>query len=102
LPGQDLADINSQTIDNQTALHLAIEGQKLEAVKLLIKYKANIEAKTKLMRTPLILACIHGEKEIAAVLLNAGADVNAQDVFLNTAAHYCSEYCKTLLAAIRY
>lgn len=79
-------------IDNRTALHCAVDGKQIEAIKLLLKYKAKVDMVTISKRTPLHVACIHGFTKIAQILLNFGANINSQDQILNTPCHYCSEY----------
>lgn len=89
---QMTADINSKGIDSKTALHWAVDGNQIEAVKLLLNYKANIDARTTMKRSPLHISCIHGNAEISRVLIDAGASVDAQDYSQNTPVHYASEF----------
>lgn len=48
-------------------------------VKLLIKHKANVNARDALGRTALMVAALHGHAGIVRMLLEAGADVDAAD-----------------------
>jgi len=55
--------------------------------KLLIQYKADINAKTALGWTPLHSACKWSQAESVALLLQHGADVNAESEGLQTPLH---------------
>jgi hypothetical protein len=59
-------------------LNSSARGQT-DQVKVLLDSGANIEAKDKRGRTPLILAAQHGQVETVRLLLAKGADVNARD-----------------------
>ena len=87
-----IADVNSFNIEKRTALHCAVCGGKVNAVKLLLKYGASLKASTIHCRTPLHFVCIMGGDEICQILLDAGANVNAQDFQGNTPAHYAAFY----------
>lgn len=60
---------------------LAAAGGEDDAVgvKLLLKHKARVDARGRLNRSALHVACLAGNAEIAQALLEAGADVNARD-----------------------
>ncbi len=63
----------------ESQLREAAERGNAAQVKTLLDQGANIEARDKQGRTPLLLAT-HGNRiEAAAVLIEAGADVNAKD-----------------------
>jgi ankyrin repeat protein len=89
---EDRADINSTGLEHRTALHWAVYENKMEAVKILIKYGANVEARTDKNRTPLHIASILGQISICQVLLESRACVDAQDKDNNTPFHYSAFY----------
>lgn len=67
-------------IDGGTPLYIATHNNKLEVVKLLVSYGAKIDnPSTSMNITPLFLAIIMGNYEIASFLINEGADIH-QDV----------------------
>ncbi|KAK2592180.1 hypothetical protein QQS21_010122 [Conoideocrella luteorostrata] len=53
--------------------------RKEAVVKLLLKNRADIEAKDELGRTPLVSAAESGDKDMIKILLNEGAKVEAKD-----------------------
>jgi ankyrin repeat protein len=59
---------------------------------VLIKFGAQVDARTNNYRTPLHIACIRGKQEVIKKLVKYGADVNAMDMDGNTPCHFCSEY----------
>ena len=84
--GGDLSMIDSQS---STSLHYAAEWANPEIVGMLIGRGADIEARDKYGKTPLIRAVgrTHGYPA-ASLLLVLGADVNARDQFGHTAKFY--------------
>ena len=71
---QNKADPNAPSLtSNITPLHLAAETGDLDAVKLLIEFHADVNAKTTYGVTPFILAAIHGHQEVMKELLLNGA-----------------------------
>ena len=73
----DLA--SSKDYGGETPLHwAAIKGNK-EVAELLLKYKADVNAKNTAGETPLHIAARHGHLEIAELLLANNADVNAEN-----------------------
>ncbi|MEJ1241377.1 ankyrin repeat domain-containing protein [Chryseolinea sp. T2] len=85
--------INSLSSDGFTPLTLASYFGQLDVVKLLLKNHAdpNIAASNQMHVAPLHSACAISNYEIAALLIKAGADVNARQhsgvTPLHSAAH---------------
>jgi ankyrin repeat protein len=84
------ADVNQTTKEqfghDRTLLHVAAGTGKLEMVKLLvISYKANVNARDKLGRTPLFLSARNGKEDVVAFLLENGASKEQEDRMGNTA-----------------
>ena len=75
-----------------TALHLAASEGHIEVVKTLLSFDANINAKTKMGRTPLHITVLRGNLEMTKALLSAGANINAPDKEFSTPLHYASEH----------
>ena len=67
--------VRSQT-HGSTPLLLACKNNRLSTAKLLIEQQCNVNARTKLMATPLIAASSHGHATIVKLLLASGADRN--------------------------
>lgn len=57
---------------------VAIEYSKVAVAKSLIELGADIELKDNVGRTPILLACKAGLKEIVELLINCKADVKVQ------------------------
>ena len=70
------ADVNYSYNDRITALHYA-SGYSYEGTKLLIKAKANINARTTTGITPLHIACALKRFSTIQFLVDNGADINA-------------------------
>lgn len=84
------ANPNQKDKNNATPLHIAADSRNDETVALLIKYKADINARANGGNTPLINA-VEEVKSVAA-LVEAGADVNAKNNGGTTALHRaCAE-----------
>lgn len=58
-----------------------------DAVELLIKFGADINAKDRNQYTPVHVAAASGMETVARMLINTGADVNSQNAFGNTPLH---------------
>jgi ankyrin repeat protein len=68
------ADVNTWgSWGKLTPLHVAVRMNDLERVKLLLEYKANINADTGDGATPLFFAALNGHKELCEFLLSEGA-----------------------------
>ncbi|XP_050430101.1 ankyrin repeat domain-containing protein 17 isoform X3 [Adelges cooleyi] len=75
------SDINAQIETNRnTALTLACFQGRHEVVSLLLDRKANVEHRAKTGLTPLMEAASGGYVEVGRVLIDKGADVNANPV----------------------
>lgn len=57
----------------------AVKNHDLESVRQALKNKTNLEVTDALKRTPLMIATVNNDVEIAKLLIEAGADVNARD-----------------------
>lgn len=60
-----------------TALHLAVQGNALDVVTLLLSKGANVNAATTKGETPTHIAARHEFVDILRTLVDAGANVNA-------------------------
>jgi ankyrin repeat protein len=67
-----------ESATSDPALHMAIAGDKLEIIKLLLDHKADLKTRNTYSLTPLHLAAESGKANIVAMLIKAGADVNAK------------------------
>jgi ankyrin repeat protein len=78
------APVNMNTETGVTALHVAVNRGNTEAVKLLLDYRANVNAKCPSTHggwegwTPFHVACRKGNLDIVGLLLAHVADVNAK------------------------
>ena len=80
-------DVNFQdTVGNNTPLHIACIEENYEAIRLLLKAKADTEALNGMNLTPLMGAVIDGSVEIARMLIEGHADITstklARDAFI--------------------
>jgi len=74
-----LDEDKNNTKYKQSSLHQAVTSQKADAVKDLLNKHAEIDSVDILGRTPLHYAAIGGYVEIAELLLDRGANINAMD-----------------------
>ena len=79
-------DVNGQNFIGENALMEAISHGKLAALELLIKFNADLEVEiSRYGGKPLTKAIDNGDKQAVAILIEAGADVNASDTIVKTA-----------------
>jgi len=79
--------------DHSTPLHSAASNGCTKQLSLLLEYGAELDAKDKYMRTPLMCAIIDDNLKGAEILLRSGANINAQDEDGNTLLHHAAMYC---------
>jgi ankyrin repeat protein len=85
------ADIEATDGKGETPLHVAAKGGGLLVVHSLVDRKANIEAKSVDLRTPLLHAIESGRPEVISLVLEAGADLFAVDSEGSSAMHLSSK-----------
>ncbi|PNH03754.1 Ankyrin repeat domain-containing protein [Tetrabaena socialis] len=78
-------------VDGRSALYLASEGGREEAVELLLEAGAEVNTKTKKRDTALKAACLNGHIGVVKLLLNAKADVNTKNESGSSALYVASE-----------
>jgi regulator of sigma E protease len=71
------ADVNA--CENHSPLMVAAAAGDVEAVRLLLEHKANVNAPDSDGKTALHIAAVMGRAEVAGELLKAGAALNARD-----------------------
>ena len=78
--------VNAAQPDGTTALHWTAYHDDAEMAGLLVRAGANVNAVSKLGRTPLLIAAtIDGSVEVVRLLIEKGADVNVRDKSGSTA-----------------
>ena len=74
------ADIEATEEDGETPLHFAAWRSQMEAGEFLVGNDASLEARNNWGRTPLLIVAREtGNAEFAAMLIDAGAEVNLRD-----------------------
>mmetsp|Transcript_38738 Transcript_38738/g.28625 ORF Transcript_38738/g.28625 Transcript_38738/m.28625 type:complete len:203 (+) Transcript_38738:13-621(+) len=87
------SSINTRGLDHWTPLHFAVQENRIEVIKELLRHKSiNVNLSSSTQRTPLHLAAMKGSTEILRMLVSAGAYKNKKDADGGTALHYASEY----------
>jgi ankyrin repeat protein len=86
------AEIDEQMNDRGTPLMYAAN---VTTAKILLKYKANVNAKDQNGITPLIGAASNGKIEIVKVLIEAGANIDARDNNGKTALQWAKDHKQT-------
>ncbi len=70
-------DANVRDPEGQHALHLAIRNKSLKSVNALLNWsKIDVEPRNKVDESPVMLAALDGQTEVAKRLVSLGADVN--------------------------
>lgn len=90
LPKEIDTDFIADEISNWFPIHSAAkQGQgTTKELKRLIKKGVDIDPRTPRQKTPLMLAAYGGEPNKVKILVEAGADLNAQDLDGNTPLHH--------------
>ncbi|XP_030850882.1 ankyrin-1-like isoform X1 [Strongylocentrotus purpuratus] len=108
-PGDIFDSVSEHDAKDNSALHYAARIDNLDMVKLLVQHGADVDAvgeagrcplhlaagtKNDLSKnadnrkmTPLLLACLHGEIDIAILLIDKGADLMVYDENSDTPLH---------------
>lgn len=80
---------------NEINIHEAVVTNNISAVKKYIAAKKNLNEKDPMGgSSPLITACLYEKKEIAQLLIKAGADINFQNNDGSTPLHISAFFCK--------
>ena len=88
------ANVNLQDKYGRSALHHAVHGSdaSLEILKCLIEIGADVNAHTKIKRTPLMMACEYGHSNAVTCLIEHGANVSPKDEYCYTALHHACRF----------
>jgi ankyrin repeat protein len=90
------ADVNAQVSGSdssgRTPLHVAVESNRAEVVRVLLEHGANVDAEDSQGRTPLHAAVGFNRAEVVRVLLEHGANVDAEDSQGRTPLHAAVEF----------
>lgn len=83
------AMVDVRNAENQTPLHLACLSHSLEAVDMLIKYKADVNAVYRNGRSALHAAIVKQSRSVDCLrtLIKNGADINRADDYGYTPLH---------------
>ena len=84
-----LCTITEEAANKWKPLHYAAKRNRKDVAKLLIGYKADVDAANWYTMTPLHVAARYGSKDVAELLVYQGANVRARDVLGYTPLHYC-------------
>ena len=97
------ADLNIADASGDTCLHYAARNDCCtEVLQAIISHGGDVNATSIENVTPLMLACVKGNKDAINVLLNAGADPNIADADGDTCLHYTAwnDCCTEAIQAI--
>ena len=89
-------DVNYKDHNGETALHLAVRSGRADYVKMIMEIsekqeQANVNVIESVYGwTPLMMACIGGNVPVTELLLRAGADLRARDLFGWTAKDHAA------------
>ena len=73
------ANVDATDDEGNTALMMAVRGNRDETVKLLLEHQASVSIKNKDQQTALLLAAEDGHLKVSELLLANGAEVNDHD-----------------------
>ncbi|MDR1499338.1 MAG: ankyrin repeat domain-containing protein [Rickettsiales bacterium] len=95
------SNVNEQNIAGVSALHIGAKNDSIDAIKILISYKANIDIRDAELWTPLMRACLGKNSEAAELLVENGANVWLKNRFdesalIHSAMSDCVECLKTI------
>jgi len=94
------ADVNIRRNDGSTALGVAMNKNRLDAVKYLLEHGADVNTQNKDGVTPLYYAAWRGRKEIVEMLLRNGADITVVNTYGRTAMGVAKERGYTEIAEL--
>ncbi|RMY75469.1 hypothetical protein D0863_02568 [Hortaea werneckii] len=89
----NFVSINSPDTAGWTPLHWAASKRDIASVKLLLEWRADVDAIEKMGITPLIFACRFGAYECVQLLIEEGADVRVTDAHGQTVLFRLSNEC---------
>jgi hypothetical protein len=98
--GVDLEERTDDTNDivaGATALHLAAYYGKVDALKILLSYGANINQTDINGQTPLHIAIAQGNVPIIKLLISAKANLFVRDKYGNTPIAYCRDSAENII-----
>ena len=96
-------DVNTTSHSGVTALHIAVDNQRIGICRLLISWKADVNARTNHGETPLHWAAksdLRGSQIIVEDLIKAGAEINAHDDYGITPLHIAAREGRECAAEI--
>jgi len=73
------ADVNAAQVDGATALHVAVDADRLDLADALLRAGAHASRADRYGVTPIYLASVNGNTTMIRRLLDAGADPNSVD-----------------------
>ena len=73
------ADVNAAQVDGTTALHVAVDADRLDMADALLRAGAHASSADRYGVTPIYLASVNGNATMIRRLLDAGADPNSVD-----------------------
>ena len=86
------ANVHAKDSIGYSALSYAIQKNDQGIAKSLIKYKASVNEPKMSLLNPLLLALYHCHFDIAKLLIENGADINAQQIMGNSTFLICAIY----------
>uniref|UniRef100_A0AAY5KK65 Ankyrin n=1 Tax=Esox lucius TaxID=8010 RepID=A0AAY5KK65_ESOLU len=84
------ADVDGQTTDGRTPLHLASQRGQYRVARILIELRADVHVTSMGLQTPLHVAAETGHTSTSRLLVKHGADIHAR-TNLRTPCHLAAE-----------